>query len=69
MLVFDGCHHPAIRARSLFSELTQSASVPLDPAELPHMPGLLQRGHVFFGNVPVRCYGHGHGDQRDSQYR
>ena len=45
-------------ARSLFSELTQSTSVPLDPDELPHIPVLLQRGHVFFGDVPVRCYKH-----------
>ncbi|MFE2823471.1 endonuclease VII domain-containing protein [Streptomyces sp. NPDC059271] len=45
-------------ARSLFAELTQSAMVPLDPDELLHMPGLRQHGHVFFGDLAVRCYKH-----------
>ncbi|MFD3676426.1 hypothetical protein [Streptomyces sp. NPDC058613] len=45
-------------ARSLFAELTQSASVPLDPDALPYIPSLLQRGHVFFGDVSLRCYKH-----------
>ncbi|MEU9471238.1 endonuclease VII domain-containing protein [Streptomyces avermitilis] len=45
-------------ARSLFADLTQSATVPLDPDELLHMPGLAQHGHVFFGDIAVRCYKH-----------
>ncbi|MER5618688.1 endonuclease domain-containing protein [Streptomyces sp. NPDC002215] len=45
-------------ARSLFADLTQSAMVPLDPDELLHMPGLAQHGHVFFGDIAVRCYKH-----------
>ncbi|WUW19292.1 endonuclease VII domain-containing protein [Streptomyces sp. NBC_01463] len=45
-------------ARSLFADLTQSAMVPLDPDELIHMPGLAQHGHVFFGDIAVRCYKH-----------
>lgn len=45
-------------AHSLFADLTQSATVPLDPAELLHMPGLRQHGHVFFGDIAVRCYKH-----------
>ncbi|MET7458218.1 hypothetical protein ABZT03_41595 [Streptomyces sp. NPDC005574] len=43
-------------ARSLFADLTQNAMVPLDPDELLHMPGLAQHGHVFFGDIAVRCY-------------
>ncbi|MFC9627563.1 hypothetical protein ACFTXM_49095 [Streptomyces sp. NPDC056930] len=45
-------------ARSLFADPTQSAPVPLDPDELLHMPGLRQHGHVFFGDIAVRCYKH-----------
>ncbi|MGC5041102.1 endonuclease domain-containing protein [Streptomyces sp. DT73] len=45
-------------ARSIFADLTQSAMVPLDPDELIHMPGLRQHGHVFFGDIAVRCYKH-----------
>ncbi|MFI2241233.1 endonuclease domain-containing protein [Streptomyces chrestomyceticus] len=45
-------------ARSLFTDLTQSAMVPLDPDELLHMPGLRLHGHVFFGDIAVRCYKH-----------
>jgi hypothetical protein len=45
-------------ARSLCADLTQSATVPLDPDELLHMPGLRQHGHVFFGGIAVRCYKH-----------
>lgn len=45
-------------ARSLFVDLTKSAAVPLDPDELLHMPGLRRHGHVFFGDVAVRCYKH-----------
>ncbi|WP_406472582.1 endonuclease domain-containing protein [Streptomyces platensis] len=45
-------------ARSLFADLTQNAPVPLDPDELLHMPGLRQLGHVFFGDIEVRCYKH-----------
>ncbi|MEW1552220.1 endonuclease domain-containing protein [Streptomyces tsukubensis] len=45
-------------ARSLFADLTQNAAVPLDPDELLHMPGLRQHGHVFFGDIAVRCYKH-----------
>ncbi|MGW2492584.1 endonuclease VII [Streptomyces sp. NPDC001606] len=46
------------RARSLFADLTHSATVPLDPDELLHMPGLRQHGHVLFGDIAVRCYRH-----------
>ncbi|MFE6892007.1 endonuclease domain-containing protein [Streptomyces sp. NPDC057694] len=46
------------RARSLFTDLTQSATVPADPDELLHMPGLAHHGHVFFGDIAVRCYKH-----------
>ncbi|MGV9761468.1 hypothetical protein ACWDUC_37490 [Streptomyces tricolor] len=46
------------RARSLFSDLTHTAAVPLDPDELLHMPGLRQHGHVFFGDIAVRAYKH-----------
>ncbi|MDL5206643.1 endonuclease VII domain-containing protein [Streptomyces sp. ALI-76-A] len=45
-------------ARSLFADLTQNAPVPLDPDELLHMPRLRQHGHVFFGDIAVRCYKH-----------
>jgi Recombination endonuclease VII len=45
-------------ARSLFADLTQNAMVPLDPDELLHIPGLRQHGHVFFGDIAVRCYKH-----------
>ncbi|MGW1364499.1 endonuclease domain-containing protein [Streptomyces chartreusis] len=45
-------------ARSLFVDLTQSATVPLDPDELLHMPGLRQHGQVFFGDIALRCYKH-----------
>lgn len=45
-------------AYSLFADLTQSAVVPLDPDELLHMPGLRWHGHVFFGDIAVRCYKH-----------
>jgi hypothetical protein len=45
-------------ARSLFADLTQSATVPLDPDELLHMPDLRQHGHVFVGDIAVRCYKH-----------
>ncbi|MGW0761081.1 hypothetical protein ACWD1Y_32170 [Streptomyces sp. NPDC002814] len=45
-------------ARSLFTDLTRSATVPLDPDELLHMPGLRQHGHVFFGDIALRCYKH-----------
>ncbi|MFC9249622.1 endonuclease VII domain-containing protein [Streptomyces sp. NPDC057136] len=45
-------------ALSLFADLTQNAMVPLDPDELLHMPGLAQHGHVFFGDIAVRCYKH-----------
>ncbi|WP_234335401.1 MULTISPECIES: hypothetical protein [Streptomyces] len=44
-------------ARSLFADLTQSATVPLDPGELL-MPGLRLHGHVFFGDIALRCYKH-----------
>ncbi|MGW3498316.1 hypothetical protein [Streptomyces sp. NPDC001020] len=55
-------------ARSLFADLTQNAMVPLDPDELLHMPGLRQHGHVFFGDIAVRCYkykAHWTYDERD----
>ncbi|MFB8443617.1 endonuclease domain-containing protein [Streptomyces niveus] len=45
-------------ACSLFADLTQSAMIPLDPDELLHMPGLRRHGHVFFGDLAVRCYKH-----------
>src|SRR3954453_20300409 len=45
-------------ARSLFADLTHNAMVPLDPDELLYMPGLAQHGHVFFGDIAVRCYKH-----------
>lgn len=45
-------------ARSLFADLTQSATVPLDPDELVHMPDLRLHGHVFFGDIALRCYKH-----------
>ncbi|MEU8550565.1 hypothetical protein AB0C81_26890 [Streptomyces roseoverticillatus] len=45
-------------ARSLFADLTQNAMVPMDPDELLHMPDLRQNGHVFFGDIAVRCYKH-----------
>ncbi|MFF0386939.1 endonuclease domain-containing protein [Streptomyces sp. NPDC004286] len=45
-------------ARSLFADLTQNATVSLDPDELLHMPGLRRHGHVFFGDIAVRCYKH-----------
>lgn len=62
-VVSGGCDHPTMPisreyARSLFADLTQSAMVPLDPDELLHMPGLAQHGHVFFGDIAVRCYKH-----------
>lgn len=62
-VVSGGCHHPSMPigreyARSLFVDLPKSAAVPLDPDELLHMPGLRRHGHVFFGDVAVRCYKH-----------
>ncbi|MFF2847515.1 hypothetical protein ACFVT5_14460 [Streptomyces sp. NPDC058001] len=45
-------------ARSLFAELTQSATVPLDPDELLHTPDLRVHGHVFVGEIALRCYKH-----------
>ncbi|EPH45361.1 endonuclease domain-containing protein [Streptomyces aurantiacus] len=45
-------------ARSLFAELTQRSAVPLDPDELLHMPGMGHHGHVFFGDIGLRCYKH-----------
>lgn len=50
--VRGGCHHLAMPisreyARTLFADLTQNVTVPLDPDELLHMPGLRQHGHVF----------------------
>lgn len=46
------------RARSLFADLTQNATVPLDPDVLLYMPRLRQHAHVFFGDIAVRCYKH-----------
>ncbi|MFF0001793.1 hypothetical protein [Streptomyces avermitilis] len=45
-------------ARALFADLTQNAPVSLNPAELLDMPRLRQHGHVFFGDIAVRCYKH-----------
>ncbi|MGA4846605.1 hypothetical protein ACOBQB_10165 [Streptomyces sp. G5(2025)] len=45
-------------ARSLFADLVQNATVPLDPDVLLYMPRLRQHGHVFFGDIAVRCYKH-----------
>ncbi|TXR91750.1 hypothetical protein EAO73_35805 [Streptomyces sp. col6] len=45
-------------ARSLFADLTQNSAVPLAPDELVHMPGLREHGHVFLGDIAVRCYKH-----------
>ncbi|GAA2330527.1 hypothetical protein Scani_33780 [Streptomyces caniferus] len=45
-------------AHSVFGDLTQNAMVPLHPDDLLHMPGLREHGHVFFGDMAVRCYKH-----------
>ncbi|MDJ0346965.1 endonuclease VII [Streptomyces sp. H10-C2] len=45
-------------ARSLFEDLTHSATVPLDPDELIAMPRLRHHGHVVLGDIAVRCYKH-----------
>ncbi|WP_051767451.1 hypothetical protein [Streptomyces sp. NRRL S-37] len=45
-------------ARSLFADLTRDATVPLDPDELLHMPGLRQHVRVLFGDTAVRCCKH-----------
>lgn len=45
-------------ARSLHADLTQSATVPLDPDELLRQPDLPSHGYVFFGVIEVRRYKH-----------
>ncbi len=45
-------------ARSPFADLTQSATVPLDPDELLHMPGLRPARPRLLGDIAVRCYKH-----------
>ncbi|MER0476843.1 endonuclease domain-containing protein [Streptomyces sp. Edi2] len=43
-------------AHSIFTDLTQSAAVPLAPNELTRLRRFQQHGHVFFGDVALRRY-------------
>ncbi|MEW1926775.1 endonuclease domain-containing protein [Streptomyces sp. NPDC088360] len=45
-------------ARSLFADLTHHSMVPLDPDELVRGSGLKQFGHVFIGDIALRCSKH-----------